>query len=227
MFSLTSLFHALQVIGLDAILSGDNAVVIALACRGLPPNLRTRGVVIGAAGAIGLRIALVWGAMSLLAFPGVKLGAALLLLWIAVKMVAPGDEDEPKVTESDRLWRCVATVMLADLVMSIDNIAAIAAVADGAGEHRMLIVVLGLAVSIPFVVFGSQLLMKAMERFPVIVPAGAVLIGWVAGSLAVSDKFVPTLPVASEAVAAVFACCVFMYSLYSYFPSLTDRSKHG
>ena len=174
---------------IDILLGGDNAVVIALACRKLPPHQRKRGIVLGTAGAIVLRIVLIAFALVLLAIPYLKLVGALLLIWIGVKLVAPDDEDEHgQIEGSDRLWAAVRTVVVADLVMSIDNVIAVAGAAGAAGEqHQMVLVVFGLLVSIPIIVWGSQLVLHLMDRWPFIVTLGGMLLGWIAGTMAHSD----------------------------------------
>ena len=178
-----------QIIMIDILLGGDNAVVIALACRKLPPHQRKRGIVLGTAGAIVLRIVLIAFALVLLAIPYLKLVGALLLIWIGVKLVAPDDEDEHgQIEGSDRLWAAVRTVVVADLVMSIDNVIAVAGAAGAAGEqHQMVLVVFGLLVSIPIIVWGSQLVLHLMDRWPFIVTLGGMLLGWIAGTMAHSD----------------------------------------
>ncbi|GAP36434.1 TerC family protein [Piscinibacter sakaiensis] len=178
-----------QIIMIDILLGGDNAVVIALACRKLPPKQRTLGILWGTAGAILLRVILIFFALTLLAIPFLKLVGALLLVWIGVKLLAPDDEDEHgNIEGSDRLWGAVKTVIVADLVMSIDNVIAIAGAAESAGgDHKMPLVIFGLIVSIPIIVWGSQLVIKLMDRFPVIITAGGMLLGWIAGTMAVTD----------------------------------------
>ncbi len=178
-----------QIIMIDILLGGDNAVVIALACRQLPPNLRTKGILWGTAGAIVLRVILIAFALTLLAIPFLKLVGAALLLWIGVKLLAPGDEDEhSNIQGSDKLWAAVKTVIVADLVMSIDNVIAVAGAATGAGgNHQLSLVIFGLLVSIPIIIWGSQLVLKIMDRFPVIITAGGMLLGWIAGTMAHSD----------------------------------------
>ena len=178
-----------QIIMIDILLGGDNAVVIALACRKLPPHQRKRGIVLGTAGAIVLRIVLIAFALVLLAIPYLKLVGALLLVWIGVKLIAPDDEDEHgQIEGSDRLWAAVRTVVVADLVMSIDNVIAVAGAAGAAGEqHQMVLVVFGLLVSIPIIVWGSQLVLHLMDRWPFIVTLGGMLLGWIAGTMAHSD----------------------------------------
>lgn len=181
-----------QIIMIDILLGGDNAVVIALACRQLPANLRTKGILWGTAGAIVLRVILIAFALALLQVPYLKLVGAALLMWIGVKLLAPQDEDEhSSIQGSDKLWAAVRTVIVADLVMSIDNVIAIAGAANGAGgQHQLPLVIFGLLVSIPIIISGSQLVLKLMDRFPVIITAGGMLLGWIAGTMAHSDPAV-------------------------------------
>jgi YjbE family integral membrane protein len=181
-----------QIIMIDILLGGDNAVVIALACRQLPANLRLKGILWGTAGAIVLRVILIAFALTLLQIPYLKLIGAALLLWIGVKLLAPQHEDEhSSVQGSDRLWGAVKTVIIADLVMSIDNVIAIAGAATGAGgQHQLPLVIFGLLVSIPIIVWGSQLVLSLMDRFPSIIVVGGMLLGWIAGTMAHSDPAV-------------------------------------
>ncbi|MGE4050089.1 MAG: TerC family protein [Piscinibacter sp.] len=178
-----------QIIMIDILLGGDNAVVIALACRKLPPAQRTQGIIWGTAGAILLRVILIFFALTLLAIPYLKIVGALLLVWIGVKLIAPDDEDgHGDIQASDKLWAAVKTVIVADLVMSVDNVIAIAGAAEGAGgDHKMPLVIFGLLVSIPIIVWGSQLVIKLMDRFPAIITVGGMLLGWIAGTMAVTD----------------------------------------
>ena len=186
-----------QIILIDILLGGDNAVVIALACRGLPAHQRTKGIIWGTVGAIVLRIILIAFALALLQIPYLKLIGALLLLWIGVKLIAPEDEDEHgNIQSSDKLWTAIKTVVIADLVMSIDNVVAIAAAAQNAGEqHQLALVIFGLVVSIPIIVGGSQLILKLMDRFSVIITLGGLLLGCIAGTMAHTDPaLTPYLP---------------------------------
>jgi YjbE family integral membrane protein len=178
-----------QIIMIDILLGGDNAVVIALACRQLPPAQRTKGIVWGTAGAIVLRVILIAFALSLLKVPFLKLVGAILLIWIGIKLLMPQDDDEHgNIQASDKLWGAVKTVIIADLVMSIDNVIAIAGAAQGAGEqHQLPLVIFGLLVSIPIIVGGSQLVLKLMDRFPMIITLGGMLLGWIAGTMAHTD----------------------------------------
>jgi len=181
-----------QIIMIDILLGGDNAVVIALACRKLPPEQRTKGILWGTAGAIILRVVLIAFALTLLAVPYLKLVGAILLLWIGVKLLSPGDEDAHSTIEgSDRLWAAVKTVIIADLVMSVDNVIAIAGAATGAGEqHQLPLVIFGLLVSVPIIIWGSQMVLKLMDRFPFIISVGGMLLGWIAGTMAHTDPAV-------------------------------------
>lgn len=185
-----------QIILIDILLGGDNAVVIALACRGLPPRQRRLGIIYGTAGAIGLRVILIAFALALLTVPYLKLVGAVLLLWIGVKLLAPQEEEEHgNINASDKLWGAVKTVIVADLVMSVDNVLAIAGAAESAGAHQLPLVIFGLLVSIPIIVAGSQIVLKLMDRFPWIITAGGMLLGWIAGQMAYTDPAAaPYLP---------------------------------
>ena len=185
-----------QIIMIDILLGGDNAVVIALACRKLPPKQRKLGIIYGTVGAIVLRVILIAFALTLLAVPYLKLVGAILLVWIGVKLLLPEDEGEhSNITASDKLWSAVKTVIVADLVMSVDNVLAIAGVAESAGQHQLILVIFGLLVSIPIIVGGSQIVLKLMEKFPIIITLGGMLLGWIAGQMAYTDPalkgFVP------------------------------------
>ncbi|MGV8825712.1 TerC family protein [Methylibium petroleiphilum] len=184
-----------QIILIDIVLGGDNAVVIALACRQLPAAQRTKGILWGTAGAILLRVILIFFALTLLAIPYLKLVGAVLLVWIGVKLLAPDHEDgHGNIQGSDKLWSAIKTVIVADLVMSIDNVIAIAGAAESAGgDHKMPLVIFGLLVSIPIIVWGSQLVLKLMDRFPIIITVGGMLLGWIAGTMAVTDPAVTHL----------------------------------
>jgi YjbE family integral membrane protein len=190
-----------QIIMIDILLGGDNAVVIALACRKLAPAQRIKGIIWGTAGAIILRVILIFFALTLLAVPYLKIVGAILLVWIGVKLLAPDDDGHGDIAASDKLWAAVKTIIVADLVMSVDNVIAIAGAAQGAGEHQMVLVIFGLLVSIPIIVWGSTLVIKLMDRFPVIITAGGMLLGWIAGTMAVTDPaIVSHMPLASELV---------------------------
>ena len=172
----------LKIIGVNIILSGDNAVVIALAARSLPPAQQKKAVFWGAGAAIVLRILLTLFAVALLTLPWLKLVGSLLLFWIGVKLLIPEDGDDD-IQASEHLITAIKTILIADLVMSLDNVIAVAAAAGGS----VVLLILGLAISIPLVIFGATLLIKLMDRYPVIITAGAGLIGWVAGEMLVAD----------------------------------------
>jgi YjbE family integral membrane protein len=177
-----------QIILIDILLGGDNAVVIALACRNLPEKQRKLGIIYGTLGAIVLRVILIAFALALLSIPYLKIVGALLLLWIGVQLLQPEGEDHHNIDPSDKLWGAVKTVIVADLVMSVDNVLAIAGAAQGAGQaHQLPLVIFGLLVSIPIIVWGSQLVLKLMERFPIIITLGAMLLGWIAGQMFYTD----------------------------------------
>jgi YjbE family integral membrane protein len=176
-----------QIIMIDILLGGDNAVVIALACRNLPPAQRKWGIIYGTAGAIILRVILIAFALTLLDIPYLKLVGAALLIYIGVKLLLPESEEEHNINPSDKLWGAVRTVVMADLVMSVDNVLAIAGAAQNTGEHKLALVIFGLLVSIPIIVWGSQIVLKLMDRFPIIITAGGMLLGWIAGQMAYTD----------------------------------------
>jgi YjbE family integral membrane protein len=189
-----------QIIMIDILLGGDNAVVIALACRNLPPKQRTQGIIYGTIGAIVLRVILIAFALALLTVPYLKLVGAVLLLWIGVKLLMPEGDDDHNISSSDKLWSAVKTVIIADLVMSVDNVLAIAGAAQGAGEaHQLPLVIFGLLVSIPIIVWGSTFVLKLMERFPFVITLGAMLLGWIAGQMAYTDPAIKAYLPASAA----------------------------
>jgi YjbE family integral membrane protein len=173
-----------QIILINIVLSGDNAVVIALAARSLPPRQQTQAVIWGAGAAVVMRIILTVIAVEMLKWPWLKLIGAALLLWIAVKLLMPEEgSGESDVNASENLWAAIKTILIADLVMSLDNVIAVAAAARGS----LSLLILGLAISIPLVVFGATVLMKIMERWPIIITIGAALLGFVAGEMAATD----------------------------------------
>ncbi len=201
----------LKIIWINIILSGDNAVVIALAARSLPPHQQTKAVFFGSGAAVVLRIVLTIVAARLLALPYLQIVGGLLLLWIGVQLLGDEDDEENEAKEYGNLMGAVRTILIADLVMSLDNVIAVAAAAKGS----MVLLILGLAISIPLVIFGSTLMIKLMERFPIIVVLGAGLIGWVGGETIVSDGILkeaigaqPWLHYAGAIAGAVFVVAV-------------------
>jgi YjbE family integral membrane protein len=177
---------AFQIIVINILLSGDNAVVIALACRNLPPNQQRWGIIWGAVGAIALRIILTFFAVTLLSLPWLKLVGGVLLIWIGVKLIADEEDDGHEVKASDKLLAAVWTIIVADLVMSIDNVLGVAAAAKGS----LFLLIFGLVISIPIVIAGSQIIMRLVERFPLLVVAGGGLLGYVAAEMMIEDPVV-------------------------------------
>lgn len=172
----------LQIIMINIVLSGDNAVVIALACRSLPAHQQKKAIIFGSVGAIVLRLILTFFAVYLLTLPYLKLIGAALLLWIGIGLLK-GDDDDEELEGHSNLAGAIKTIVIADLVMSLDNVIGVAAAAKG----NVLLLVLGLVISIPLIIFGSTLILKLMTRFPIIITLGAGLLGWVAGEMALSD----------------------------------------
>jgi YjbE family integral membrane protein len=183
--SAATLVAILQIVWIDLLLSGDNAVVIALACRSLPPNQRKIGIILGAGTAVALRIVFALIISQLLQVAFLKVVGGLLLLWIAVKLAKGEAAEEHAVVASDKLWRAVGTIAIADGAMSLDNVIAIAAVSKG----DPWLFGFGLALSIPLIMVGSTIIMRMIERFPVIVWAGAALLGWIAGEMIIHDPY--------------------------------------
>lgn len=174
----------LQIIAIDIVLGGDNAVIIALASRRLPDKQRNLAIFWGVFGAVALRVILIFFALYLLAIPFLKMIAAALLLWIGVKLLQPEAEGAGRqIHASAGLVGAVKTIIVADAVMSLDNVIAIA----GAAKGSIGLVIFGLVVSVPIIVWGSKLVLKLMDRFPIVIVAGAALLGWVAGEMAVAD----------------------------------------
>ena len=176
----------MQIIGVNIVLSGDNAVVIALAARSLPQKQQKAAIIWGSGGAVVMRIILTVVAVEMLKWPYLKLIGAVLLLWIAVKLLVPEDEGEGDINTSDNLMAAIKTILIADLVMSLDNVIGVAA----AAKDSLLLLILGLGISIPLVVFGSTILLKLMDRFPIIITIGAGLLGWVSGEMAATDPII-------------------------------------
>jgi YjbE family integral membrane protein len=175
------------IIWVNLLLSGDNAVVIALAARSLPAHQQKKAVFWGSAAAIAMRVVLTIFAVALLQLPWLKLIGGVLLLWIGVKLIVP-EEGESTTHSSDNLMSAVKTILIADLVMSLDNVIAVAAAAEqGPPEAKFALLLIGLTLSIPIVIFGSTLMLKVMGRFPIIITLGAALLGWIAGDIMVTD----------------------------------------
>lgn len=202
----------LQIIMIDILLGGDNAVVIALACRNLEHKQRMQGILWGTAGAIILRVILIFFALTLLGIPFLKIVGGLLLVWIGVKLLLPDDDEHDNITGAKSIWKAVKTIIIADFVMSIDNVIAIAGAALNTDpDHQMIYVIFGLLVSVPIIVWGSTLVLKLIDRFPIVVLLGAGLLGWIAGGMLVTDIFVVerigevsgTVKIAAEVIGAL------------------------
>ena len=204
--SANAFFIALvQIIAIDIVLGGDNAIIIALACRNLPPKQKRLGILWGTAGAITLRVILVFFASALMTTPGLRLIGGVLLLWIGIKLLTDQADDdlEGKIAEKGSLLGAIQTIIIADFVMSLDNALAIAAAAKGS----MFLVVFGLVVSVPIIIGGSAIILKVMERYPFIITLGAGLLGWLGGDLIANDKInasiLPAIIVQSPWIAAI------------------------
>lgn len=181
----------MQIIAIDILLGGDNAVVIALACRKLPETQRNRAIMGGALGAILLRIAMIFFALQLLELPYLKLIGAVLLLWIGIKLIVPEGEDaHGNLAASPKLLGAIKTIIVADAVMSLDNVVAVA----GASNGQLELVIFGIVISIPIIIWGSKLVLHFMDRYPIVITLGAALLGWIAGSMAISDISLPAVP---------------------------------
>jgi YjbE family integral membrane protein len=179
----------LRIVGINIVLSGDNAVVIALACRALPRRQRMFGIILGAGAAVVLRIVFTVLVQYLLDVPWLQLAGGLLLFWIAVKLLIAEEASEESVSAGHSLFEAVKIVAIADMVMSLDNVLAIAGAAKSAPpEQQIVLIISGLLISIPLVVFGAHLIVELLSRFPILVWAGAALLGWIAGELVVSDR---------------------------------------
>ena len=204
----------LQIVAIDIILGGDNAIVIALACRNLPKHQQRAGILWGTAGAIILRVILVFFATSLMEIPGLRLIGGILLIWIGIKLLTEvkTHDLEDKISQSSNLLTAIRTIIIADFVMSLDNALAITAAAKG----DIGLVVFGLLLSVPIIIWGSALILRLMERFPVIITAGAGLLGWLGGGLLISDKLLvkftamslPPSPTAAAAIGVIFVVVI-------------------
>ena len=174
----------------NILLSGDNAVVIAMAARSLPVHQQKKAIYLGSGAAIVMRIVLTIVAVQMLQVPYLKIAGALALLWIGAQLLVD-TEEEGETKEIGTMAAAIRTILIADLVMSIDNVIAVAAAASRAPEaYRLILLIIGLATSIPLIIIGSTLLMKIMERFPIIITLGAALLGWLAGEMLVTDPAV-------------------------------------
>lgn len=177
----------LQIIAIDILLGGDNAIVIALACRRLPEAQRRLGIFWGVVGAIVLRVVLIFFALQLLAIPFLKIVGGALLIWIGIKLLQPENEHaHGKIEGSTHLMGAIRTIIIADAVMSLDNVIAVAAAARG----DLALVIFGILVSIPIVVWGSKFVLKLMDRLPIVITLGGALLGWIAGDMLLGDAVI-------------------------------------
>ena len=221
----TFLIAVAQIIMIDILLGGDNAVVIALACRRLPEAQRAKGIFWGVVGAIAVRIVLIFFALQLLALPWLKLLGAALLVWIGIKLLLPEDDDAHEgMAASDNLWGAVRTVIVADVVMSLDNVIAVA----GAAHGNMELVVFGILVSVPIIVWGSRFVLKLMDRFPAVITLGGALLGWIAGEVLATDpgyaaKLTALTPHAKTILE--IGCAVLVVAV-GYFLQQRAKKKH-
>ena len=192
---------ALQIIGVNIILSGDNAVVIAMACLSLPPRQRLWGMILGAGVAVLLRVLFTLVVAQAMTYPFLKLVGGALLFWVAIKLVTEDADEEAEMESGENLWRAVRIVVIADIVMSLDNVIAIAAAAElaakavdpaNAAAIKATLIIFGLATSVPLIIAGSAILMALLHRFRVLVWGGGALLGWVAGDIMTSDPVVAT-----------------------------------
>lgn len=180
-----------QIVLIDILLGGDNAVVIALACRNLPRKQRMQGILWGTAGAIILRVALIAFALVLLDIRFLKMVGALLLVWIGIKLLAPDEDEHGNIKGGASIMSAVRTIIVADFAMSLDNVIAIAGAAQNAHtDHQLYYVIFGLCLSVPIIVWGSTLVLKLIDRFPLVVTFGGGLLGWIAGGMLITDVFV-------------------------------------
>lgn len=216
----------LEIILINIVLSGDNAVVIALACRNLDAKYQKKAVFLGSFGAIALRVALTFVAVYLLQIPYLNFIGGILLLWIAVKLLK--GEDEEDIEASSNLLGAIKTIIIADLVMSLDNVVAVAGAANG----NMVLILIGLAISIPLIIWGSQLLMVIMEKFPIIIILGAGLLGYTAGEMILSDRaighFFENLSHSFHFILPlILAILVIVIGKFSFFTKKRIQHKHS
>ena len=214
LFYNSALISIIQIIAIDIILGGDNAIVIALACKNLPEKKRKLGIFYGALGAIILRVIMVFFATTLLLIPGLKIVGGLLLIWIGVKLILDNQKNHDiNVKQESSLFAAIKTIIIADFVMSLDNSVAIAAAANG----DISLVIFGLLLSVPIIIWGSSLILTIIDRYPIIIYLGSALIGWIGGDMIQSDIFITSnLNTSSHfeiLVPILFMAFVIIYSL--------------
>ena len=210
----SALISIIQIIAIDIILGGDNAIVIALACKNLPEKKRKLGIFYGALGAIVLRVIMVFFATTLLLIPGLKIVGGLLLIWIGVKLILDNQKNHDiNIKQESNLFAAIKTIIIADFVMSLDNSVAIAAAANG----DISLVIFGLLLSVPIIIWGSSLILTLIDRYPIIIYLGSALIGWIGGDMIRSDIFVTsnlsTPAYFDTLIPILFMAFVIVYSL--------------
>lgn len=214
-----------QIVIIDILIGGDNTVVIALACHNLPAHHRTHGIVLGTFGAVLLRVILVAFAMVLFDVPFLKFAGGLLLLWVGVRLMAPAYNIYSNVKPADKLITAVKTIVIADVVMSFDNVIAIAGTVKQADpQYRIVLVIFGLLVSVPLIVWGSQLVLKLLDRFPIVVTFGAALLGWIAGDLIINDPISDCCPI-FDTMVAEYGMSIFCALVVVFFGVTLKRRK--
>ena len=212
LFYNSALISIIQIIAIDIILGGDNAIVIALACKNLPEKKRKLGIFYGALGAIILRVIMVFCATTLLAIPYLKIGGGLLLIWIGVKLILDNQTShDVNVKQESNLLAAIKTIIIADFVMSLDNSVAIAAVANG----DIPLVIFGLLLSVPIIIWGSSLILKLIDRYPVIIYIGAILIGWIGGDMIQSDLYITSRNISFYSDKLLPTLCMAFVLIYS------------
>ena len=218
-----------QIVLIDILLGGDNAVVIALACRHLPKKQRMQGILWGTAGAILLRVLLISFALVLLDIPFLKIVGCILLIWIGIKLLAPQHDQHGNITGGATVMSAVKTIIVADFAMSLDNVIAIAGAAQSThADHQIYYVIFGLCVSVPIIVWGSTLVLKLIDRFPLVVTLGAGLLGWIAGGMFITDVFIVELigdPDTMTKLAAEAIGAIVVIGAGKWFASRRQRAK--
>ena len=208
----SALISIIQIIAIDIILGGDNAIVIALACKNLPEKQRKLGIFYGALGAIILRVIMVFCATTLLAIPFLKIVGGLLLIWIGVKLILDNQKSHDiNIKQESNLFAAIKTIIIADFVMSLDNSVAIAAVANG----DIALVIFGLLLSVPIIIWGSSLILKLIDRHPIIIYVGAILIGWIGGDMIQSDLYITDSNISFYSDKLVPTLCMAFVLIYS------------
>ena len=204
----------LQIIAIDIILGGDNAIVIALACKNLPAKQRKLGIFYGALGAIFLRVIMVFFATTLLLISGLKIVGGILLLWIGIKLVLDSNKVNDITVKSEKnLFAAIKTIIVADFVMSLDNSVAIAAAANG----NIYLVVFGLLLSVPIIIWGSGIILKLIDKYPVIIYLGSALLGWIAGDMIQTDVFMASnFEISNDYLFAVLGSLFVLIFSFSY-----------